>query len=178
MKKVIAGLILAVLLSFNQNLMASEETHRKTTEELIKVLKVEEMENQGFEQLKQMFMDQTDQMLMSLQDDAKINAAKEKYIGILNKELTWTNLKSKYMELYMELFTEEEMKGIMAFYKSPAGQKFMEKTPDLMDRSMQIGEKTVSEIMLRIGSDDNEKGGKDQQKNEMPKDKMHMQRNK
>lgn len=42
--------------------------------------------------------------------------------------------------LYLDLFTEEELAGIAAFYATDAGQAFVAATPELMQQSAVLGE--------------------------------------
>ena len=42
--------------------------------------------------------------------------------------------------VYASSFSVEEMREIDAFYRKPAGQKFLEKSPAIMQQAMQIGE--------------------------------------
>lgn len=48
--------------------------------------------------------------------------------------------------LYAKTFTAAEMKEVTAFYRGPTGQKFLEKTPALMQQSMAIGQRMGSQI--------------------------------
>jgi hypothetical protein len=40
--------------------------------------------------------------------------------------------------LYDEVYSEEQITGILAFYKSPAGQAFLNKMPLLVSKSMEM----------------------------------------
>ena len=40
--------------------------------------------------------------------------------AIIRKEINWADLKGAYMKLYAETFTQEEVDGLLAFYRSPA----------------------------------------------------------
>ena len=43
--------------------------------------------------------------------------------------------------IYAQNFTAEEMRQLTTFYRSPVGQKFLEKTPIVMQQSMAAGQK-------------------------------------
>ena len=49
-----------------------------------------------------------------------------------------------YYPLYDKFFTEDELRGLISFYKSPVGQKSIDVMPALMQESMQ----KVSEMIL------------------------------
>lgn len=50
----------------------------------------------------------------------------------------WKAVEPDYVKLYESAYTEEELDGILAFYKSPAGQAMLAKTPQLSAGVMQI----------------------------------------
>ena len=45
------------------------------------------------------------------------------------------------LELYAKAFTEQELRGLIEFYKSPLGAKALEQMPILMRQGMGIGER-------------------------------------
>lgn len=45
------------------------------------------------------------------------------------------------LELYVQAFSEEELRGLTQFYKSPLGAKALEKMPMLMRQGMALGER-------------------------------------
>ena len=54
------------------------------------------------------------------------------------------------IKVYADTFTEEELKGLISFYKSPVGQKFIEKTPELMKRSMELSQKRMQPFIQNM----------------------------
>lgn len=65
---------------------------------------------------------------------------------LLKEALSWETLKPDYVKLYAELFTEDEIDGMLAFYRSPAGKAMLEKTPQLMAQ----GNAVVQQRMLAM----------------------------
>jgi uncharacterized protein len=57
----------------------------------------------------------------------------------LRKYMTWDAIQPEMTRMYTEAFTDEELKQMAAFYGSPAGQKSLEKLPDLMQRTAMAG---------------------------------------
>jgi hypothetical protein len=49
----------------------------------------------------------------------------------MDTQLGWNVMEPEYIKLYADTFTDEELDGIIAFYKSPAGISLIEKTPEL-----------------------------------------------
>jgi hypothetical protein len=74
----------------------------------------------------------------------------QEMMDTIYKVLDWDNLKKDYVKIYADTFTEDELQGIINFYKSPAGKKFVEKTPELMQKAMEISQRQMGELMPKI----------------------------
>jgi uncharacterized protein len=57
----------------------------------------------------------------------------------LRKYMTWDAMQPELTKMYTDTFTEAELKQMAAFYSSPAGQKSLEKLPELMQRTAMTG---------------------------------------
>jgi hypothetical protein len=65
-----------------------------------------------------------------------INNMRTKMVAVVQGELAWEKLEPLYLRLYKESFTEEEVAGMLVFYKTPAGQAVIHKMPVLMQKTM------------------------------------------
>lgn len=77
------------------------------------------------------------QRLSEKQQSILDNAPRE-FAAVLREELAWAKIKPVYVGIYRESFTQEEIDGMLAFYKSPVGQAFVRKMPQVMQRSSQV----------------------------------------
>jgi len=75
---------------------------------------------------------------------AEVDKFQKKLMGIMRDELTFDKVKDIYVKVYRETFTQEEVNGLIAFYKSPAGKTYLEKVPSVMQRA-------GAEMQSRIG---------------------------
>jgi hypothetical protein len=75
-----------------------------------------------------------------------IDNMKNKMTALFREELAWEKLEPLYIRLYEETFTEEEVAGMLSFYKTPAGQAVIYKMPALM-------QKTLLEIQTMLSRD-------------------------
>jgi hypothetical protein len=57
----------------------------------------------------------------------------------LKKYMTWEAMEPELVKMYTENFTEAELKQMAQFYGSPAGQKSLEKLPEMMQRTAMAG---------------------------------------
>ena len=53
--------------------------------------------------------------------------------------MTWDAMLPELTKMYTETFSEAELKQMAAFYGSPAGQKSLEKLPEMMQRTAMAG---------------------------------------
>jgi uncharacterized protein len=76
--------------------------------------------------------------------------AMDKMMDTMAQELSWEKMKEDYITIYAETFTEDELKGAVAFYKSPAGKAFSQKQPEVMRRSMELSQRMMLKFMPKI----------------------------
>jgi hypothetical protein len=57
---------------------------------------------------------------------------------VVDENFGWTVLEPAYVKLYADTYTEAELDGILAFYKSPVGEAMLTKTPQLSAGVMEI----------------------------------------
>jgi hypothetical protein len=53
----------------------------------------------------------------------------------MKEELSFAKVKDIYIQAYRETFTQDEVNGVIAFYKSPAGKAIAEKNPTVMQKA-------------------------------------------
>jgi hypothetical protein len=51
---------------------------------------------------------------------------------------------------YAEVFSEEELREILEFYRTPLGKKFLDRMPELMQKSMQMSQDRLKSLMPEI----------------------------
>lgn len=57
-----------------------------------------------------------------------------------DEDIKWEEIKPKLAELYTKAFTEEELRGLLAIYQQPLGQKIMAKLPIVLQEGSIIGQ--------------------------------------
>ena len=74
----------------------------------------------------------------------------EKILDSLKKELNWEKLEPLYYEIYSKSFTDEEIKGMIDFYKTPAGQAVLRKMPVVLRETMTAMQERLGPTMARV----------------------------
>jgi len=100
----------------------------------------------GADKLQSTLMDQMMGMLKPMfsangQADEKTRKMVTRFADIMTEEFRKSNFSSIAPELYDKYFTNDEIKGMIAFYQSPVGQKTIQVLPALTAESMSRGQK-------------------------------------
>lgn len=146
MRKVI---VCAVLMSVAAA-WADEAEHAKLAEQALAAMDVQKTIEQSFEAAKRMQMAQLNNMNLSSADAEKTKKMQTEIMSLVKEEFSWDKVKDSYIKLYADVFTEDELKGLIEFYNSPAGRKFIEKMPELMQKSSMMTQKQMMGLMPKI----------------------------
>jgi uncharacterized protein len=64
---------------------------------------------------------------------------REVMVQWLKKYMTWDAMQPELTKMYTDTFSEAELRQMAVFYASPAGQKSLEKLPEMMQRTAMAG---------------------------------------
>ena len=84
------------------------------------------------------------------QDNKGLAAYYEKLNALVGESYNWTKLEPAYEQVYADLYTEDELDGILAFYKSPVGQAYLAKTPEATRQVLQISKQQFDALTPQI----------------------------
>ena len=71
-------------------------------------------------------------------------------MALVADRMSYEKFKPMFIQIYTEVFSEEEIDGIIGFYKSPAGKAMIEKSPLLMQRVMPMMQKVTADLQPDI----------------------------
>jgi hypothetical protein len=121
-------------------LRADEASKSAKAEELLQLTQGDQMVRM-MEMMKGM-MAQADKDMPSEQR-AKVGEMQGKMMELVAVSLS--KAKPALAKVYADTYTEEEIDGILAFYKSPAGKALLQKMPEVMQR--------LTPVMMRMMGD-------------------------
>ena len=81
---------------------------------------------------------------------AKLDDFQKRVFDLVSSELSWSKLEPEYTDLYMQTYTEQELDDIIAFYRSPSGASMIAKQPELLSKSMAIGQQSAQRMMPQL----------------------------
>ncbi|MGE0354654.1 MAG: DUF2059 domain-containing protein [Gemmatimonadales bacterium] len=79
--------------------------------------------------------------------DPSLAVYREVMLEFTGRYLSWDALGSNLVSLYAETFTEDELRALTAFYRTPVGQKLIEVQPELMRKGSEMGQNAVMSHM-------------------------------
>ncbi len=141
--------VAAALLMISSTGRADEASHRQAAEDLL-----------NYTNAPKQFQNAIDQ---SVNMQVKANPQLAPKAGVLKKffsrYMSWDSMKDDMIKIYTDAFSEQELKELTDFYKSPIGKKVLEKMPEIMGKGMQLGVSRVQRNqaeLIRMLKEDSE----------------------
>jgi len=152
MKRIFIALA-AIALCFPQLAHADDASKRAKIEEMIRLTKMDEtmtkMMDQTKEQINELVAADSGGDLPPAQT-AIMKDFQAKVSALMVAALSFEQVKPAMIKLYEDAYTEADLDGILAFYKTPAGQSLLGKTPDLMTKVMAIVEDRMTALEPQV----------------------------
>lgn len=79
-----------------------------------------------------------------------IDKGQAEVTGIMKELLDWNKLEPMYVRIYQKTFSQAEVDGMIAFYKTPAGQAVIAKMPAVMQNTMDEMLQMMAPVMQRM----------------------------
>ena len=83
---------------------------------------------------------------------ALIEEYRKKLHAAITEGMDWNLMKPEVVKAYTDQFSEEELKSLVEFFKSPVGRSFAEKSDKVMSAISQATRKRMQEVQPRIQS--------------------------
>jgi hypothetical protein len=127
---------------------------RDSVEKLLSVIDMKKTYDATFVSMKtsmdQAFASMPQVQAMTPEQHQRFDIAMDRVFALMRDEMDWDKLKPEFAQLYTETFTQEEVDGLLEFYRSPAGRAMIEKMPLLLSKSMQMTQTRIQKLMPRI----------------------------
>ncbi|HEX8245666.1 MAG TPA: DUF2059 domain-containing protein [Longimicrobium sp.] len=140
MKKIAAAALGLVLLSAGRGVAQHSASHREAAMDLLVAMHVPETLEASL----------NTSLQVQLQGNPQLRGMETVLRQFFARYLSWNNLKAQYADLYANAFSEEELREMADFYRTPVGQKMALSAPALMRQGAELGERTVREHMPEL----------------------------
>jgi uncharacterized protein len=150
---------IAVLLAFTLALClpltahADEASRRAKAEEMVQLLHMDTLMKQLMDGMRQQVSTTTQQLAgktLTPQDQARLDEFQQKLYAMIDAQIGWKAIEPDILDLYAETFTDDELDGILAFYKSPAGISMVQKLPGLTTQAMQLTQSRMATLQPQV----------------------------
>lgn len=149
--KIIIYVALFVVVFVTPQLSFAEESNRnKLAGELLVVMQMEKRFGGMQEQMQRLAEGQINSLGIAATEKEKMIQIKQITNNILFSEFSWAAMKGEFTNIYAETYTEEELKGIISFFKSSAGQAYVRKANELNVRLMEMSQNHAMQILPKI----------------------------
>jgi hypothetical protein len=116
--------------------LADEASHREAAIRVLEITKADKAMLGGFQAM-------VDPIVADMRQRGMPEAAAQEVKDAINKwfteEIKWEDIKPKMADIYVQQFSESELKELIAFYQTPTGQKAIEKLPTVMQQGAIVG---------------------------------------
>ncbi len=79
-----------------------------------------------------------------------IDKREAEMMSMLKEVLDWNKLEPMYVRVYQKSFTQGEVDGLVAFYKTPIGQALLTKMPAVMQNTLNEMQQMMQPMMQRM----------------------------
>ncbi|MDX2081757.1 MAG: DUF2059 domain-containing protein [Terrimicrobiaceae bacterium] len=114
--------------------------------ELLDVMKVEKTMNDSFDQMQA----SQQQMLAALPAGTREKAEKAMSAALKESGLDWKAIRPVFVEIYASTFSADELKGMIEFFRTPLGQKWIDKQPEVQAKTMEKMQGVVLQAQPKI----------------------------
>jgi hypothetical protein len=80
----------------------------------------------------------------------EIDRHRAEMMGMMKELLAWEKLEPLYVRVYQKTFTQQELDGMLAFYKTPAGAAMIAKMPMVMQNTMDEMQSLMGPVMEKM----------------------------
>ena len=134
---------------------ADDASKAAKVEQLLAAMNVEQQQKEMMDQMSQMVIAQVKEQMsrqgnVSPAEMSKMEDKQKRLFALIADQTSWQKMKPIFVKAYSDIFTETEIDGIVAFYKTPAGKAMVEKQPALNTKIMATVQAQMADMMPQI----------------------------
>ena len=134
----IPGVILLVIIAISPICSSAEtDSHRQAVEKLFELTHMQQ----------KIEISVGNVLALQLQQSPALREHEDLLTQFLEKNIGWTGMKDNLITMYMAAFTEQELNEINTFYATPAGQKMIQRLPELIQQRDRLAMQRMQENM-------------------------------
>lgn len=75
---------------------------------------------------------------------------RQRFVAVMTAEMSWERYEPLMLQVYRQSFTQSEVDGMLAFYRTDAGRAVIAKMPAVMQNSMQLVQQQMSQTFPKL----------------------------
>ena len=135
--------IVLIVLILLAPLSAPADERTELAKEIMELTHMNKMMDQVKSHVKQLQDQVLAQMEIPEGKKANVEAYKKKIHDKIFEIMDYKQMQKEFIELYTSVYTLEELKGMVSFYKSDVGKSMIEKQPTVVRKSMELSQSKV-----------------------------------
>ena len=129
---------------------AERDEARAKAEELLEVTHAEKTFEEIRGQLSRMIGANFGSMKVPEEMKAKLAAHQKKVMDYIFEEMSLAKMKDLYLDAYTSTFSLDELRGLVDFYKTPLGQAYATKLPQVSRKTMEATQTRMQQLAPRL----------------------------
>ncbi len=128
---------------------ADETGEKKAVMKLLEITNARNMTDQLMKSMEAMMSRQFEAAAADLPPEGReaLEAVRKDSMKWLFDNLSWDQMRDMYIDIYSQVFTEDEINELVQFYESPLGRKMLKKMPELMRLTLEKSQAIVQKKM-------------------------------
>lgn len=150
LKKTLYSLAFGCLFSVT----AYAETPSSTSiEQLINITDSKQQYEQELQYSEQSYNDMMQQLIdsqknyLAKKDQEKFKTLQKEMLALMMKESQWEHIKPTMIQIFQEVYTQEEVNSMIEYYKTPIGQSILKKMPLVTEKNNAFLQQQMEKFM-------------------------------
>lgn len=148
--------LIALLLLVAPSMAPAEDqgARESSVRKLLVVMESRKMIDDMWPQMEAMMANAIQQALdgqeVSTAQQAILDDMQKEMIALMKEEMTWESYEPMMLDIYQKSFTENEVQGMLEFYRSPAGRAVTAKMPLVMQATVEAMQVKLVPFQLKL----------------------------
>lgn len=142
--------VLAIGLIFSLGAFASEPAKKESVEKLLELTEASKMVDSMYAQMENMFASMATQVGVTEKSRPAYDKYMKKVFELISEDMSWKKMKEPLVQIYIKHLTEEEVQGMIAFYRTDIGKSTIKKMPAIIQDSMGLSQQMMIDTLPKI----------------------------
>lgn len=131
----------------------AETPSSASIEQLIDITDSKQQYEQELQYSEQSYNDMMQQLIdsqknyLAKKDQEKFKTLQKEMLALMMKESQWEHIKPTMIQIFQEVYTQEEVNSMIEYYKTPIGQSILKKMPLVTEKNNAFLQQQMEKFM-------------------------------